>query len=507
MAFMNEKERKYAEIIDKLVDCNPFKPERIELEKQALSLDFKVTDKVWSIKAKDYSERENILLLKETVESFVEKLRLRLYEGRKATTKELEIYENLVLHVLYFRYEKEFYDTFRDQIKTLNKNYKIQYYKQFIIDCEYFLKIDQVEFPSDFDFTHIFACLFQFRRAFYFIFRYIVGISLPAAKLRATVWQSIFTHDLKRYRRVFYDQMGDLTTLIKGASGTGKELVGKAIGMSRYIPFNPKTETFADDFADSFYLLNLSSLSPNLIEAELFGYCKGAFTGALEDHSGWFEVCKPLGAVFLDEIGELDLKIQVKLLRVIQSRTFQRLGETKDRKFNGKIISATNRNLSEEMKAGRFREDLYYRLCSDILVTPTLKEQLDDSPEDLRNLILFITMQFGKSEAENLTDEVEQWIKKHLPEDYNWPGNFRELEQCVRNIMIRKEYYPEVLKTDDAEEDIIEKIKQGKLSFDELQKYYYTLVYKQTGNLKDAASILKVDYRTIKNKIDSEHLE
>jgi transcriptional regulator with GAF, ATPase, and Fis domain len=102
-----------------------------------------------------------------------------------------------------------------------------------------------------------------------------------------------------------------------------------------------------------------------LIESELFGHRRGAFTGALADRAGWMEVCPPAGAVFLDEIGEVDSSIQVKLLRVLQSRAFQPLGGTDTRRFEGKIIAATNRDLPVEIRAGRFREDFYYRLCSD----------------------------------------------------------------------------------------------------------------------------------------------
>src|SRR5205814_4034775 len=132
---------------------------------------------------------------------------------------------------------------------------------------------------------------------------------------------------------------------------------------------DPKTKAFALDFTQSFIALNLSALSPTLIESELFGHRRGAFTGALEDRAGWLETCPPLGTVFLDEIGELDPAIQVKLLRVLQSRVFQRLGETRDRSFNGKIISATNRDPNSTANGGGFRRrlrpDLYYPHCPD----------------------------------------------------------------------------------------------------------------------------------------------
>src|SRR5205807_1091162 len=115
-------------------------------------------------------------------------------------------------------------------------------------------------------------------------------------------------------------------------------------------------------------------------ESELFGHARGAFTGALQDRGGRLEECSALGSVFLDEIGDVDPAIQVKLLRVLQSRSFERLGETKPRRFEGKILAATNRDLAAEIRAGRFREDFYYRLCSDIVVTPTLADQLRASP-------------------------------------------------------------------------------------------------------------------------------
>src|SRR5262249_20140703 len=162
----------------------------------------------------------------------------------------------------------------------------------------------------------------QVRRAFHFIYRNILGESAPAVRLRAAVWESIFTRDIRRYRRSLFRRMGDVATLIVGPSGTGKELVARAIGLARYIPFDPDREAFVEDYAGAFYSLNPSALSPTLIESELFGHRRGAFTGAVEDRIGWLEACRPLGTVFLDEIGELDPAIQVKLLRVLQTREF-----------------------------------------------------------------------------------------------------------------------------------------------------------------------------------------
>src|SRR5262249_59204856 len=130
--------------------------------------------------------------------------------------------------------------------------------------------------------------------------------------------------------------------------------------------------------------------TPRLIESGLLGHGRGASGGAAQAGPVGLEVCPPFGAVFLDEIGELDAPLQVKLLRVLQTRTFQRLGDTRDRKFSGKLIAATNRDLPREMEEGRFRENFSYRLCSDLIVTPSLAEQLRDRPAERGALVRFI---------------------------------------------------------------------------------------------------------------------
>ena len=163
----------------------------------------------------------------------------------------------------------------------------------------------------------------------------------------------------------------------------------------------------------AFHTLNVSALSPTLIESELFGHRKGAFTGAVQDRVGWLESCPAMGTVLLDEVGEIDASIQVKLLRVLQTREFQRIGETTPREFKGKLIVATNRDLAAEMRAGRFREDLYYRLCSDLVETPSLRDQLRDAPDELRNLVLFVSERVvGEAGAPELADEVMACIDR-----------------------------------------------------------------------------------------------
>ena len=319
---------------------------------------------------------------------------------------------------------------------------RVSGWPRFERDVRHFLALPALGLPAP-DPAHLFAFFFQVRRAFHFTIDHILGGSLAVARLRASVWQSIFTRDVDRYRRALAQRLHDVTTLIVGPSGTGKELVARAIGLSRYIPFDPSAQAFTEDFRGAFYALHLAALSPTLVESELFGHRKGAFTGAVADRPGWLEECPPLGTVFLDEIAEVDPGIQVKLLRVIQTRTFQRVGDTKARRFHGKIVAATNRDLAAEMQAGRFRPDLYYRLCSDVIQTPALETQLRDASDELGLFLRFIARNVaGEAEADALAQEAEAWITKQLGREYRWPGNVRELEQCVRNVLIRGEYWP-----------------------------------------------------------------
>ncbi len=192
---------------------------------------------------------------------------------------------------------------------------------------------------------------------------------------------------------------------------------------------------------------------------------------------------------------------------MFQSRTFQRLGETENRRFCGKIIAATNRDLTLEMQTGRFRHDFYYRLCSDMITTPSLAEQLADSAEDLRHLLVFITQRIAGDEAEALADEVQTWIGENLGPDHPWPGNIRELEQCVRNVMIRQHYSPAhptaASGTDDPRQVLADAAYAGSISADELMSRYCTLVYAQTGSYEKAARQLGLDRRTVKKKVDA----
>ena len=490
-----------------LTDGNPFLPERVAGERAALGGAFVETDGVWHVDSDLEGVNPNLSPLGETVERLAKTLRERLAAGTHATSEQLLGYEALVRYLFFDRYEAEFYALICDEQGGGKGTRPVPAYDRFVRDFEEFFRIPGVEFPGVLDPAHYFAWGYQIRRAFECTYRQILGGSMPAAKLRAAVWQSVFTHNLDRYRRVLYDRMGDIPTLIVGESGTGKELVARAIALSRYIPFDPDRRCFTAECEPSFHALNLSALPSSLIESELFGHKRGSFTGAVEDRAGWFESCPPLGTIFLDEIGELEPSLQVKLLRVLQARTFHRVGETATRSFEGKIIAATNRNLEQEIDSGRFRRDLYYRICADVIRTPTLSEQIADAPDELYNLVLILARRIvGLDDADDLANEVVDWVSQKLGLDYPWPGNVRELEQCLRNVMIRGEYRPQVAdpRPSDALHDALDR---GQMTADDLLRIYCTRVYHHAGSYEEAARRLGLDRRTVKARVDPELLE
>ena len=500
VAFLTEADRALAQAVSRLAYSNPFLPERIEGERAALGAEFVPGGTLWHASG-ETTPTPNLRSLHARTETLVERLAARLDDGVKPTAEDLSLYEDAVVYLLFSRFEEDFYALLMDRRAATAP---VAFYRKFRQDATRLLQIPRATVLADRDVPHLFAGFFQIRRAFHYVFRYIIGNSPSIGRLRAVVWQSIFTRDMRRYRRALYQRMGDVATLICGPSGTGKELVARAIGLARYIPFDAERHAFTEDYAGAFYALAPSALSPTLIESELFGHRRGAFTGAIQDREGWLEVCPTLGTVFLDEIGELDSAIQVKLLRVLQTRTFQRLGDTRDRRFQGKLVAATNRDLAREMEAGRFREDFYYRLCSDLIVTPSLAEQLREAPGERAALVTFIARRVaGDAEAESLAAETVRWIDGHLGEGYRWPGNVRELEQCVRNVMIRGEYRPPRAASPSARQRIAEEVTAGALSADDVLRRYCTLVYADTGSYQETGRRLRLDRRTVREKIDA----
>ncbi|WP_319522956.1 sigma-54 dependent transcriptional regulator [uncultured Desulfosarcina sp.] len=227
------------------------------------------------------------------------------------------------------------------------------------------------------------------------------------------------------------------TVLIEGASGTGKELVAKALHFN-----SPRKEK-------SFVAVNCSALTETLLESELFGHEKGAFTGAVSMKKGRFEIADG-GTLFLDEIGELSPDLQVKLLRVLQERVIERVGGVKPVSVNIRLIAATNKSLKEEVAGGSFREDLFYRLNVVPITLPPLRERL----EDIR---LLVSHFIGKYSNERNTEPPVTGIDRDVEQlfyEYDWPGNVRELENVIERAVVMS---PEaIIQVSDLPKDFVD---------------------------------------------------
>jgi two-component system response regulator HydG len=283
----------------------------------------------------------------------------------------------------------------------------------------------------------------------------------------------------------------ETTVLITGESGTGKELVAQALHYSGQRAFRP------------FVTVNCSALTESLLESELFGHVKGAFTGAIKDKQGRFQAANG-GTILLDEIGDISPLIQLKLLRVLQEKEFERVGESTPQKVDVRVIACTNKDLKEKVKRGEFRQDLYYRLKVVEVSLPPLRERLEDLPLLVDRFCRSFNERFKKN-IEGISNEV---LSRFM--NYSWPGNVRELEHVMEHAfvlchgpVITLEHLPsEISNYEKTEKITIPKThakepKQAQEILDALNK---------TGwNKAKAARILGISRRTIYRKINSYH--
>ncbi|MFM8552265.1 MAG: sigma-54-dependent transcriptional regulator [Nitrospiraceae bacterium] len=285
---------------------------------------------------------------------------------------------------------------------------------------------------------------------------------------------------------------GKSTVLLRGESGTGKELVARAIHIN-----SPRRDR-------PFVAVSCAALSESLLESELFGHEKGAFTGATEMRKGRFELADG-GTLFLDEIGDVSPAIQVKLLRVLQERTFERVGGSKSISVDVRVISATHRDLTALVKEGKFREDLFYRLNVVQIVLPPLRER---GEEEIKTLAQYFLQKYSDGSGPPIGgfhDEAMGCLQR-----YAWPGNVRELENVIERVVSLSQG-PQIVR-DDLPDEIRNARRGGVvagrdanplvggplMTLDELERHYLGRVLKETqGNKVQAAKLLGIDRRTL----------
>ncbi len=221
----------------------------------------------------------------------------------------------------------------------------------------------------------------------------------------------------------------------------------------------------------------------------------------METHKGIFSRCSPNGAIFLDEIGEVSTPVQIKLLQVLQDRVFTPVGSHKREKFQGRVIAATNRPIEKSRKDGTFRDDFYYRLCSDIIEVPPLRQRLREHPAELSEILKIIIKRIIGSTDGDLEEKTTAYIHEHQPEDYHWPGNIRELEQCVRRFILNNCYQWQQPVTESESEAFLAAINNGSLSATELLSHYCKILYKKSGTYEAVSQQTRLDRRTVKKYI------
>ncbi len=276
----------------------------------------------------------------------------------------------------------------------------------------------------------------------------------------------------------------DAGVLIMGDSGTGKELVARAVHYSSHRRGKP------------FEAVNCAALTTTLLESELFGHVKGAFTGAVEDKPGHFELADG-GSIFLDEIGEMQVESQTKLLRVLEQSQIRRVGDVRDRKVDVRVIAATNKNLSEEVKAGRFREDLFYRLNILKVELPPLRERKDDILILSRHFLATFSEKCGKPKMSFADDVMEVFLA------YRWPGNVRELKNVIERMVVMAG--DDVLTIKDVPVEVrsgspcvVSSSTPADASLADVEKAHVLRVLESVdGNKKKAAEILGIDRSTL----------
>jgi DNA-binding NtrC family response regulator len=502
-------DRTFLQAVVRLGHANPVSPARVEAERVALGAAF-VDDGALS------SSPENRARIAARLRSLLDAARPRLSAALPADSDDLALYQEACLYLLR--------DTHGERLQPLVDGRALPttaatLHRALLDDHARLLAFpgSAGRLPSP---EQIFASAFQLRRAYHFLST-MVGTSRPMQELRAAVWSAIFTRDLRGHLRTCDRKRSEISTLITGPSGTGKELVAGAIGRSLYRPYDVALGRFLVVPGADYCAVNPSAWSDTLFESELFGHERGAFTGALKDRKGLFETVSQGGALFLDEIGELALERQPKLLRVLQERVFHRVGDLSEHPFSARVISATHRDLSERVREGAFRLDLYQRLAALRIVTPSLRAQLDAEPGDLARLVRFFAERLADEEEASaaLTGLALRHIEEHLPR-YGWPGNVRELGHCVETLHHGGHFLPLELGGEKerarsstrpasssmvpppSSVDPVRSLREGTLSEEEAIRRYRNIVFARTGSVSAAARRLGIHRNTLMRSLD-----
>ncbi|MBN2242351.1 MAG: sigma-54-dependent Fis family transcriptional regulator [Acidobacteria bacterium] len=481
---LSAENRRFFHLLSAAATTNPFSDEYVDLQLQIADCDA-------SVPADGRLER--------IVARVAQKVRDLEAENRAdihyPMSEDRELLRRAFLFDAYHRFLPLLDRHIGDQSKAGDKPLPVPFYG------EVFTQLCGKGFSAD-EARFYLAVFYQICRAFFFIDRSLVGRCESMKKLRRHLWNNVFTSDIRLYERYFWSRMEDFSTMLLGETGTGKGAAAAAIGRSGFIPFDEKRGAFVESFTGGYQALNLSQFPETLIESELFGHRKGAFTGAVEAHEGIFARSSACGSIFLDEIGDVGEPVQIKLLHVLQDRSFTPLGSHEKRRFRGRIIAATNRSLDGLRASGRFRDDFFYRLCSDVVQVPSLRQRIRENPAEMDELLSLIVFRIAGETSPAILNKIRRGIAESPGADYAWPGNVRELEQAVRRILLTGAYQGDKrVSAPDLQAQLHSGIETGSLDAESLLAGYCELLYRRHGTYEEVARRTRLDRRTAKANI------
>jgi DNA-binding NtrC family response regulator len=487
---LSSEQRQFFQLVAAAAFSNPFGQERDELDQRIAA---------YAAKSKPQPGQKLLATVKAAVAAHVGELGSsggpilgRLGEADREIVKAAGLFH------LFHRYEERLDELIRAQMGAGDSDVPAPFTADVLQD------LVALGLPAE-EAERYVGIFYQLRRAWHFIGTSLTGRSPCMIALRRHLWNNVFTFNSPWYERFLCQRLEDFSTLLLGETGTGKGAIAAALGRSGYIPYDRAKKRFKESFTRAFIAINLSQYPDTLIESELFGHKKGAFTGAVDNHAGVFARCSPHGAIFVDEVGDVSKETQVKLLGVLQERAFSPVGSHERQRFSGRVIAATNRDVDALRRSGQFRDDFYYRLCSDVIHVPPLRQRLAESESELGELLQHVLRgTLGEAGAE-LLPTIQEYVRRDLPRGYPWPGNVRELEQCVRRILLTGRYTGDLRRHRDTETGAGRADQGSRLrTAQDVMSDYIRDLYQRLGTYEEVARVAGLDRRTVKKHLQHE---
>jgi len=469
--------QRLAEAIFQLGRINPFADARAQWEREALG-----EEQADDVRA----------ALAEVADELADYLR-QILSRQAATPREREWYAGIVFYTLRERYRGALRESRAARESASDEPPPaVSSYEDFVRDYESYFRVCGPPMPEVETPAHFFACADQIVRAEDALMQATTGDSVPVRRLRAAVWQSVFTYDALRHRRFLFRAFDSAPIVVRAPVGTEALPVAQAIANSGYLAFQPDVRRFAP--GPIVRSLPLAAI----LDADIAMYgehrgTEGAFAQARQ------------GTVVLEALDTLSDAQQSELARVVQTGRFRPVGATADEAFEGRIVATTGADLAADVAAGSFDRALYLHLRGDSVIVPTLKQRLDDDKTELKALVRrTLTDIIPELYLDEVAQEVHDEIVKGRGADWPWPGNLLELEQSVRMVLVEGRCVsPDANIRMPSPAGRFVALEQGNMSLAEVAYQYCRHVWELQGTYKAAAEVLGIDWRTVKNYVEA----